>query len=130
MKRRALAICGPLVLLFAAGLTVAAGRVVQMPDNGKEIQVKTGEVFELSLDEQGGTGYTWEFNRFDNKRFQVMGAETRHLADLPRVGGPVLRVWRLKAKAPGLSRLSLDYLRPWEGRAKAVKHFEVKVRIQ
>jgi inhibitor of cysteine peptidase len=130
MKRLVIVICGLLGLLLIAGLTVAAGTVIQMPDNGKEIQVKTGEVIELSLEEQAGTGYTWEFHRLNEKHFQVVRAETRQLADPPRVGGPVLRVWRLQTKAPGLSRLSLDYLRPWEGRAKAVKHFEVKVHIQ
>ena len=116
--------------LLVAGLAGAQGTVLSMQNNGKEVRVQAGEVIELSLEEQGGTGYTWEFNELDEKHFQIVGTENKHLAGQPLVGGPVLKVWQLKTKAPGEAKLSLDYLRPWEGRAKALKHFEVKIRIQ
>jgi len=104
--------------------------VLQKKDNGKEIQVKSGAIIELSLQEQGGTGYTWEFDRLDGKYFEVVKTETRPLAEKARVGGPVFKIWRLKAKETGESNLSLDYFRPWEGRAKAAEHYQVKVIIQ
>jgi predicted secreted protein len=101
-----------------------------MQDNGKEIRMQAGEVIELALEEQGGTGFTWEFDHLDKNHFQVAHTETRSLAAQPLMGGPVLKVWQLKTKGPGEARLGLDYLRPWEGRGKAVKHFEVKVHIR
>lgn len=119
-------LCASLVAWLAwPGMTV-----VQMHDNGKEIRVHTGEVIELALKEQAGTGYTWEFDRLDKNHFQVVRTETKRLAPQPPVGGPVLKVWQLRTKAPGEAKLRLDYLRPWEGRAKAVEHFEVMVHIR
>lgn len=121
---------GLLLTAFAAVALAAAVTMVRLPDNGKEIRVKTGQVIELALKEQAGTGYTWEFRRLDSRHFQVLHTATRSLAQPRRVGGPILRVWQLKALAPGVARLSLDYLRPWEGRARAVKHFTVTVHIR
>ncbi len=129
MKRLATMTSALLSICLVAGLAGAAGAVLGSHDDGKKIQVQVGEVIELALEEQGGTGYTWEFNKLDEKHFQVLNNETRHPAGRPLIGGPVLKVWHLKTIAPGDANISLDYLRPWEGRAKAVKHFQVNVHI-
>ena len=130
MKRLAIITGALLGILLVAVLATAGVTVVRMPDNGKEIRVQAGAIFELALQEQAGAGYTWEFQRLDEKHFRVVHTETKSLADRNRVGGPLLQVWQLKALEPGDATLSLDYLRPWEGRAKAVKHFRVNVHIQ
>jgi predicted secreted protein len=120
-----------LLILLGAVILAAAAEMpaLQAQDSGREIQVKAGATVELSLLEQAGTGYQWEFDRLDEKHFKVVKTETRPLSAKPRIGGPVLQTWRLIATTPGESQLSLDYFRPWEGRAKAAKHFQVKVRI-
>ena len=120
------------LLIFLGGVTLAAASDVTTTltakDNGKEIQVKVGTIIELSLEELGSAGYTWEFDRLDEKHFELVKTETRPLSNL--LGAPVLKTWWLKAKNPGESHLALDYFRSWEGRAKAVDHFLVKVNIQ
>jgi predicted secreted protein len=121
-----------LLLIFLVGVTLAAASeattTLTEKDNGKEIQVKVGTIIELSLEELGSAGYTWEFDQLDEKHFELLKTETRPLSNLP--GSPVLGIWQLKAKNAGESQLALDYFRSWEGRAKAVKHFLVKVNIQ
>jgi len=121
-----------LLLIFLGGGTLAAASEVtttlQEKDNGKEIQVKVGTIIELSLEELGSAGYTWEFDQLDEKHFELVKTETRPRSNL--LGAPVLKTWRLKTKNPGDSQLALDYFRSWEGRDKAVKHFLVKVNIQ
>jgi inhibitor of cysteine peptidase len=129
MKKFSLTI-GALLATLCVVTLAAAATVVRMPDNGKQIQVKAGAVIELALKEQAGTGYIWEFQNLDPRHFKVLRTRANSLAEPHRVGGPLLRVWQIKALAPGVTRLSLDYLRPWEGRAKAVKHFEIRVHIQ
>ena len=59
-----------------------------------------------------------------------MHTETKSLADPTGWEGRCSKFGRLKTLKPGDATLSLDYLRPWEGRAKAVKHFQVNVHIQ
>lgn len=124
----------PSFLIVLLGLvTIPAGNevtVLQGKDNGKEIQVKAGTMIQLSLEERGGTGFVWEFHQFDERHFEIVKTETKPLAEKNRVGGPILKTWELKAREAGETKLSLDYFRPWEGRAKAVEHYLVKVRIQ
>jgi predicted secreted protein len=117
-------------IIFLVGVAArTAVTVVQEQDNGKEIRVRAGEVIELSLPMQAGTGYIWEVHHLDQKHLKAVHTEIRSLSGQNLPGGPMLQVWRLKTLAPGETKLKLDYLRPWEGRSKAVKHFEVKVRI-
>ncbi len=132
MKNLLMVTSAVLLILVGAVTLPAASEVtaLQMKDSGREIQVTVGATIEISLKEQAGTGYRWEFDRLDEKHFLLVKTETRSLAAKPLVGGPVLETWRLIAKTPGESQLALDYFRPWEGRGKAVQHFRVKVRIQ
>ncbi len=129
MKRLTIMTGALLSIVVVATLARADVTVVHLQDNGKEIQVNSGNLIELALEMQAGTGYLWEFQRLDGEHFAIVQSQTRPLADQTRVGGPMLQVWRLQTKAPGEARLSLDYLRPWEGRARAVKHFQIKVHI-
>ena len=131
MKNLLIAAPAFLLILLGAMTLPAASEVtaLQAKDAGQEIGVKVGAIIELSLKEQAGTGYRWEFDRLDEQHFELLKTETRSLAAKNLVGGPVLKTWRLKAKNAGESQLTLDYLRPWEGKGKAVKHFTVKVRI-
>ena len=120
-----------IIILGVVSLMAANGvMVLQGKDSGKEILVKPGAMIQLSLEEQGGSGYVWEFDQLDEQHFEVVKTETNPLAEKNRVGGLILKTWRLKAKKTGETKLSLDYFRLWEGRAKAVNHFSVKVRIQ
>lgn len=111
-------------------LSAAETRSLGKNDNGKEIQVKLGDILELALEAQGGTGYTWEFDRFDVTHLELMQSVTKSLAEDSRVGGPVLQVWQIRARKEGGTQLNLDYFRPWEGRAKAEKHYRVTINVQ
>ena len=120
------------LLILLGGVTLPAAAAVtalQGKDAGREIQVKVGTIIELSLEEQAGTGYQWDFDRLDEQHFELLQTATRRLTGEPRVGGPVLKTWRLKAKAPGKSQFVLNYFRPWEGQGKAVKHFTLKFNL-
>ena len=120
------------LLIFLGGvpLTSASGaQVVTEKDNGQEIQVKVGTTIELSLEELGSAGYSWKFDHLDKNYFDLLKTETKPVGNQP-IGAPVLMTWWLKTKKVGESQLALDYFRSWEGRAKAVKHFRVKVNIQ
>ena len=129
MEKLTITIFALLTLLVLVVLTGTAATLVQMPDNGKQIRVKAGEVIELALPGQAGTGYIWEFHHLDEAHFKVLRTAARSLAQPHRLGGPMLQTWQIQILAPGQARLSLDYLRPWEGRARAVHHFTVMIHI-
>ncbi len=68
-----------LVLLLFAGLASAQGPgpktvVITKEDNGKEIAVPKGAIFEVRLEHAGGTGYLWEIVEPDETHLKVLGS--------------------------------------------------------
>ncbi len=71
-------VCFPAHLLGAVTLPAASEvTTLQAKDGGQEIQVKAGAIIVLSLEEQAGTGYQWEFDRLDEQHFELVKTETR-----------------------------------------------------
>lgn len=103
--------------------------ILQKGDNGKEISLKVGEVFEIQLEGVGGTGYGWYVRNLDTRYVDLLGEKTRAVSE-GRLGGPVLGLWTFRAKEPGDTEISMDYYRQWEGIQKAGDHFQVKITIQ
>lgn len=119
------------LLVSTPGQTALETAVLLQKDNGRVVRATEGAIIKLSLEEQGGTGYIWDFNQLDENYFEVVKVETSSPAEKhAKVGGPVIKTWWLKVKKKGISQISLDYFRPWEGRSKAAAHYQVKVDIQ
>jgi predicted secreted protein len=119
------------LLVSTPGQTASETAVLLQKDNGRVVRATEGAIIKLSLEEQGGTGYIWDFNQLDENYFEVIKVETSSPAEKnAKVGGPVVKTWWLKVKKKGTSQISLDYFRPWEGRSKAAAHYQVKVDIQ
>jgi predicted secreted protein len=118
---------------FAALSSVAGagpGTVITQADNGKEITVSEGEVFEVRLERSGGTGYSWEMADPDETHLKVLASGDTPLKDGRIVGGPVLTTWQIKAVKAGNTQLKILLYRPWEGPEKAAEKFQVNIQIK
>lgn len=98
-------------------------------DDGREIEVKQGDLLRVELEGAGATGYLWQIRDLDRSRLDLVNQSTRVLLSDGRMGGPILSVFTLKAVSKGSVVLTIDYFRPWEGRAKSEKTFSVKINI-
>jgi predicted secreted protein len=103
--------------------------VLQKQDSGKEITVKAGQDIQIQLEGLGGTGYWWYVENLDARRMELLSEKTKSVSD-GRVGGPVLGLWTFRAKEPGTVEIKMDYYRIWEGSAKAIDHFQIKMKIE
>jgi len=101
---------------------------VDMNSTGKQIEAKVGNEIQIELEGIGATGYWWYFDQLDRDHFELMSEETVTARE-GLAGGPVLGVWKLRIKQPGLTVIKMDYYRIWEGKDKADKHFDVQVNI-
>lgn len=103
--------------------------LLDMNSNGKRIELKVGDEIQIELKAIGGAGYAWYFDRLDKDLFELIGEEKKVISreGKDRVGTPVISVWKLKAMKPGSSLIKMSYYRIWEGRDKAIDHFEVSV---
>ena len=103
--------------------------VLQKQDNGKEVCIKGGQVFQIQLEGMGGTGYWWYVQPPDVRHVELLSEKTRVVSD-GRMGGPVLGLWTFRAKESGTTEIKMDYYRSWEGSAKAADHFQVRIKIE
>lgn len=122
-----------ILLLPFAGLTSVGAEepktVVTKADNGKEITVPEGEIFEVRLESHGGTGYLWEIVDPDETHLKVLAS-----TDVPLkpgvLGGPLLKKWQVKAVKTGNTELKIFLYRPWEGIQKSAERFQVNIHIR
>ena len=108
----------------------AATMIITKQDREKEIIIKTETIFQIQLEEKGGTGYLWEFDTLNNEYFQLLNVETKSiLRKEGYTGNPIIRIWHLKAIKKGPAELTMYYYRPWENKNKAVDRFHLKFKI-
>ena len=108
----------------------AATMIITKQDREKEIIIKTGTIFQIQLEEKGGTGYLWEFDTLNNEYFQLLNVETKSIVRKEGyTGNPVIKIWHLKAIKKGPAELTMYYYRPWENKNKAVDRFHLKFKI-
>lgn len=124
-----------LVLFLFAGLASAQGPgpktvVIAKEDNGKEIAVPKGAIFEVRLEHAGGTGYLWEIVEPDETHLRVLGSTEVPLKNERMLGGPLLKTWKIKALKVGQADLKILLYRPWEGTEKAADSLHVKILIR
>jgi predicted secreted protein len=117
-----------LLQLFSFSQTAAA-IIITKQDQEKEIIIQAGTIFQIQLEEMGGTGYLWEFDTLNNEYFELLNVETKNiLRKEGYTGNPVIKIWHLKAIKKGTAELTLYYYRPWEGKSKAVDKCHIKLK--
>ena len=123
------------VLLLFARFASANGPeqktvVVTKEDNGKEITVHEGAIFEVRLEHSAGTGYMWQIVEPDETHLRVLESTEIPLKQGRIVGGPLLKTWKIKAVKMGQTDLKILLYRPWEGTEKAADSLDVKIQIR
>jgi predicted secreted protein len=123
------------VLLLFAGFASARGpeaktAVITKEDNGKEIAVPEGAIFEVRLEHSGGTGYMWQIVEPDETHLKVLESTEIPLREGRIAGGPLLKTWKIKAVKVGQADLKILLYRPWEGTEKAADSLQVKIQIR
>ncbi|MBP6216680.1 MAG: protease inhibitor I42 family protein [Luteimonas sp.] len=85
---------------------------------GGTTTLAVGQVLEIALEGNAGTGYAWEFEADGAPQLQRAPAQPAPdavQADGPRlVGGPTTQRWHFRAEQPGATTVKLVYRRPWE----------------
>lgn len=123
------------VLLLFAPFASAEGpepksMVVTKEDNGKEIAIFAGAIFEVRLEHSAGTGYMWQIAEPDETHLRVLESTEIPLREGRIVGGPLLKTWKIKAVKVGQTDLKILLYRPWEGTEKAADSLHVKIQIR
>ncbi len=94
--------------------------------------VEPGGEFEIQLPATAGTGFVWELASEPDPAIVKLVRHEAARADEAegRVGGPVLSVFLFRGIAPGRTRLSLVYRRPFEAEVGPARRADYSVLVQ
>ena len=110
---------------YARSLKLLVGQRHQ----GKKIYIETGKPFRLELTANPTTGFNWYLDDLDESYLKVK--DSGYIASRNgRIGAPGVSYWEFMPLKEGNSVIRLLYYRSWEGKAKAVDKYQVKIRIR
>lgn len=99
-------------------------------DSGKAYTVGVGETFNLSLDSNPTTGYTWTLSDAWDKTILTLAGEDYHSqANENVVGQGGQEIFRFKALKSGKTEINLIYSRPWES-VQPLKKFTAQIEVK
>jgi inhibitor of cysteine peptidase len=125
-------LCLVTVPLLLFGLFNATGKnvVVTKAQHQSKIKVLKNTEFQVLLDSNPTTGFSWRVLSFDSTILQMKKEE--FLADKSaedRVGAGGKQIFKFKTIANGTTDLQLIYQRPWEKDTSRADRFRVKIVV-
>jgi predicted secreted protein len=96
-------------------------------DDGREIEVRPQDEFEIHLPETRTAGYRWSAER-THPACTMIGEHSE--APAGTVGGSGLHHFHFRALHPGTGEIALHYGRSWEKEKGPAKTFTLKVHVR
>lgn len=99
---------------------------ITLNDDGKELQIRVGQDFSISLPENRSTGYQWQLDSGE-----LLGVKSDgYVAETSELGAGGMREYALTAEAVGETTIKAVYIRPWEKGMKPMQSFEMNVIVE
>ena len=103
--------------------------VVTRNDEGKTIEAVLNDRFEVRLEENPTTGYTWGIDSAEEKWLHLEGS-TFISPEESGIGKGGIRVFTFRVRRGGVVSLRLKLRREWEKEGSEVDRFEVRIRAK
>ncbi len=100
--------------------------ILSSRDSGRTIETKAGSTLTIRLEENPTTGYRWIIDELP------AGIRKRDDRFIPgeNIGAAGTREFVFSPDRPGLHRLSLKKIRPWEKAAPPLETFEITLAVE
>jgi formylglycine-generating enzyme required for sulfatase activity len=98
-------------------------------DSFEEVTTAVGEEFEINLESNPTTGYSWSLVEHLPDWLELVGM-TYVATDPGMVGGGGTEIWTFRATGAGSTTLTFEYERPWEDEPIQVRVYQVTARTQ
>jgi len=138
LKNTRLAILAALAALACALSCATSGELVHpysvvFEQSGMKALLEQGKTFEVRLERQAGTGYSWEIAGH-NDCIAPEGKPTVEKPEKPAgrpgiAGGKEYQVFRFTAVKPGRGTLEIRFARPWEKGVEPAKRFVLNYEV-
>jgi inhibitor of cysteine peptidase len=102
---------------------------ITQADNGKTIELKTGDSLVVRLDENPTTGYRWAVEQGIDDIFNPPGSQFDKNPDA-KTGAGGTRVFTFQALKPGKTSLKIKHWRAWQGDNSITHRFGVEIQVK
>ncbi|QNU65878.1 protease inhibitor I42 family protein [Ruminiclostridium herbifermentans] len=100
--------------LLGSILRFPVGNTFVDTENGSIIYVEQNKSFEITLEENGSTGYQWFYSISDISALNLISEENLIYTSPELDGAPIQKIWTFEALEPGTYTLTFEYKRPWQ----------------
>ena len=100
--------------------------------NGTQKEIQRGQTLFITLDSNATTGYMWQVASNEPAVLRQVGdAEYKQSWAMPgMVGVGGTETFQFEATSPGMAKLTLNYVRPWEKNSAPAKTFSVTITVR
>ena len=118
------------------GVIVVLNALMGLPpvvvgDNGAPARLELGQLLEVRLPVQGGTGYSWSVDADAADNVELVTQTTLHpIGEGRRMGSSQTQLFIFRAIARGQGVLRFAYRRPWEQRVAPARTVELQVSVR
>ncbi len=123
------AFCALAAILFLPPPAVAATRNLTGADQGKTIQLTTGDTLVVRLESNASTGFAWYVKKGSTALLKL-DSQDRIAPENANPGTPGAQVFTFRANGPGKGDLLLHYVRSWEKPQPDEQTFTVHLTIE
>jgi inhibitor of cysteine peptidase len=125
------------IAIFAIAGTIAAVSAdtnatlaLTAADSGKQIPVKDGTLFTVTLDSNPSTGFAWSISGITNEAVIDDAGNEFQGADIGMMGAGGQEVWTFETLDKGTSTIEMQYSRSWETGVEPAATFNVTVVVK
>lgn len=119
-----------LAIFAVADYICAPNTKCNINEDPSMITAKVGETFDITLDSNPSTGYSWKLSDNLTEGIVKLMNSSYTPPETQRKGGGGKEIWRFKAVAAGKTTITLEYVRPWEKDKPPAKKSIFEVIIQ
>jgi inhibitor of cysteine peptidase len=100
--------------------------------NGRQIELTKGQTFNVTLETNPSTGYSWEIVELNNSIIQKIGdaVSEPNITEKNMVGVPVMHTFQFEVINTGQTTLKIVYHRIWEKDVAPVNTFSVELFVR
>ncbi|UNT71709.1 protease inhibitor I42 family protein (plasmid) [Bacillus sp. N447-1] len=101
----------------------------QESDHLKELEVKAGKTFDITLEENLSTGYSWSYTT-NTDSIQLVTENVKEPEQSDAVGVPTKKTWTFKATKAGTYTLKFACSQTWEKGQKPAQTLTYTVKVK
>ena len=124
--------CSPAPTVVSGG--ISCDDFMNRKNISEQVEIAEGEFFTVTLCSNPTTGFEWneeakisDTGVLQQLQHEFIGPESE---PPPPPGTPGQEVWTFEALKPGMSTVSMEYSRPWEGGQKAEWTYTLTVTVK